>query len=324
MADAHHVIPNGNVLVRDGKIAALWSGPPPPDVSTDRARVVDAGRRGLIFPALIDVHNHPSYDVLPLWAPPSSNAQRAVGRPTGREPYDNRYGWNLTSPPEYLRLVRNAHDALNDASALDLGRDVLVHAETQAALGGESAPEGESTGVLIRAVEGTNFGRSRIDAWVPSIVNLQNAADLAQRMAAGALDAWSARTGRARSRDEQRAVPGRRARAAVRTPPRKDQPRADHAVAVVHRLRPLLLHHAQRTEDEGRTARRSGSAVPSLPREGQPGRSGRRPVRAEPLLPQVVPAFVRSSSSCRSSIRRILPVSVFGKSWTNSTRRGYA
>ncbi len=32
----------------------------------------------------------------------------------------------------------------------------------------------------------------------------------------------------------------------------------------------------------------------------------------------------RSSSSWRSSIRRILPVSVFGRSGTNSTSRGYA
>jgi 5-methylthioadenosine/S-adenosylhomocysteine deaminase len=190
MDDAHQVIPDANVLVRDGKIVAVWSEAPPPGVSTDGARTVSAGNRGLIFPALIDVHNHPSYDMLPLWPPPSSNAQPSVGRPTGREPYDNRYEWNLTSPPEYLRLVRNAHAALTDVSALDLGRDVIVHAEVQAALGGESALEGESTGVLIRAVEGENFGRSRIEAWVPTIGNLPDAPDLAQRMAAGTIDAW--------------------------------------------------------------------------------------------------------------------------------------
>jgi 5-methylthioadenosine/S-adenosylhomocysteine deaminase len=190
MDDAHHVLADGNVLVRDGKIIAVWSGPPPPGVSTEGARVVSAGQQGLIFPALIDVHNHPSYDVLPLWPPPSSNAEPAVGRPTGREPYDNRYEWNLTTSPEYLRLVRNPQAALTDASALGLGRDVLVHAETQAALGGESALEGESTGVLIRAVEGQNFGRSRIDAWVPSIGNLPDAPDIAQRMASGTIDAW--------------------------------------------------------------------------------------------------------------------------------------
>ena len=37
-----------------------------------------------------------------------------------------------------------------------------------------------------------------------------------------------------------------------------------------------------------------------------------------------VAVLARSSSSWRSSIRRIFPVSVFGSSATNSTRRGYA
>jgi hypothetical protein len=39
---------------------------------------------------------------------------------------------------------------------------------------------------------------------------------------------------------------------------------------------------------------------------------------------ELVSIRARSSSSWRSSIRRIFPVSVFGSSLTNSTRRGYA
>jgi 5-methylthioadenosine/S-adenosylhomocysteine deaminase len=190
MDDAHHVLPDGHVLVRDGRIVAVWSGSTPVGVSTEGARIVRAGNRELIFPALIDAHDHPSYDMLPLWPPPSSHAQPAFGRRTGREPYDNRYEWSLTSPPEYVRLVQHARTALTDSSALNLGRDVLVHAEAQAALAGESAIEGESTGLVIRAVEGENFGRERIDGWVPSIANLPNAPDLARELASGALDAW--------------------------------------------------------------------------------------------------------------------------------------
>ena len=47
-------------------------------------------------------------------------------------------------------------------------------------------------------------------------------------------------------------------------------------------------------------------------------RSSRHAVRGQ------VPAWARSSSSWRSSMRRILPVRVFGRSGTNSIRRGYA
>jgi hypothetical protein len=191
MDDTHHVLAQGRVLVRDGLILAVWSGPTPNGVSTDGARVVTAGPRGLVFPGLIDLHDHPSYDVLPLWVPPSSHREPASGRPSGREPYDNRYQWNLASPPEYLRLVRNAHTAL---AGLGLERDVLLHAEAQSALGGETALEGVGSGgterILIREIEGTNFGRSDVEAWVPSIGDFTDAPALRARIAGGRTRAW--------------------------------------------------------------------------------------------------------------------------------------
>src|SRR5205823_8986744 len=61
--------------------------------------------------------------------------------------------------------------------------------------------------------------------------------------------------------------------------------------------------------------------------------SGNRVVRVEPgrvdrehgaMLVRYDGLAARSSSSCLSSERRILPVRVFGSSATNSTRRGYA
>ena len=104
--------------------------------------------------------------MLPLWPPPASNRQPQFGRPTGREPYDNRYQWNTTSSPEYTRLVANPETALAFGDALGLEAQVLVHAEARAALGGEVAMQGEPelsqdpgvNGLLVRDIDGVNFG----------------------------------------------------------------------------------------------------------------------------------------------------------------------
>ena len=72
MNAAREVIQNGRVLVRDGRIAAAWKGPKPP-TGVDLTGVVRAplGRHAIIYPGLINLHDHPFYGVLPLWQPPS-------------------------------------------------------------------------------------------------------------------------------------------------------------------------------------------------------------------------------------------------------------
>ena len=116
----HDVLPFGSVLVRDGKIVAVWTGPKPPSgVMVGNASVVKAEPLDLLFPGLINLHDHPSFDVLPTWLPPSSDAQAAVGK-AGTDPYANRYQWGAdgspTAPPEELRLIANPESVLNSAS----------------------------------------------------------------------------------------------------------------------------------------------------------------------------------------------------------------
>jgi len=203
MDDAHRVLVNGRVLVRDGLIAAVWSGSRAPrGVSLRGVRVVSAGRGGLIFPGLIDIHDHPSYDVLPLWPPPASNRQPQFGRPTGREPFDNRYQWNTTSSPEYLRLVANPEMALAFGDALGLEAQVLVHAEARAALGGEVAMQGEPevpeypgvNGLLVRDIDGQNFGRDLVATEVHTVEDPEFASLVApalrREINAGSVNAW--------------------------------------------------------------------------------------------------------------------------------------
>jgi predicted amidohydrolase YtcJ len=77
----HSIVPFGRVLVRDGRIVAVWSGPrPPAGVSVGDASVVEAGPRDLLFPGLINLHDHPFFDFLEPWLPPSSHALPAQGK----------------------------------------------------------------------------------------------------------------------------------------------------------------------------------------------------------------------------------------------------
>jgi hypothetical protein len=95
MDAAGTVLHNGNVLVRNGKIVATWVGATPPKgTPIDDAIQIDLGSKALVFPGLINLHNHPTYNMLELWPPPSSHVEANLGRPLGTEPYANRYQWN--------------------------------------------------------------------------------------------------------------------------------------------------------------------------------------------------------------------------------------
>jgi 5-methylthioadenosine/S-adenosylhomocysteine deaminase len=201
MDDARTVVENGNVLVRDGRIVGVWEGKrPPAGVSVGAAAVVDLGPKALIFPGLINLHNHPTYNVLPLWPAPSSHVQADRGRPTGGEAYANRYQWNVvsaTSPAEYVRLVENPHLVLTSPAGLNLQAEAVKYAEVKALLGGETALQGATPlaatdGLLARNVDNVNFGRDRVENRVASIGTLTGAAltGLQNRMRSGQVDAW--------------------------------------------------------------------------------------------------------------------------------------
>jgi cytosine/adenosine deaminase-related metal-dependent hydrolase len=165
------VIREGNVLIRGQRIVAVWRGRrAPPRVRVGRAVVV-APRGALIFPGLINLHDHPSWSVLPPWPPPSSDGQPAFGRPTGREPYANRYQWNGANgfndaPPEERRLISAPHDVLT--SGLGLTAEAVKWAEIRGLLGGTTSEQGAgpdpaTDALLARDVDNVNFGRDRVE-----------------------------------------------------------------------------------------------------------------------------------------------------------------
>ena len=201
MDPAGTILHKGNVLVRNGKIVATWEGPQAPDgTPIGDAVVIDLGPKALIFPGLINLHNHPTFSMLNLWAAPSSHIQNSLGRPLGTEPYANRYQWNLvgvTSPLEFRRLVDNPHLLLISSLGLNLYPEVGKYAEIKAMLGGETAFQGApadptTDNILIRNVDNLNFNRDRIESRVQPITGLSGSDldSLLTRMRDSQVDAW--------------------------------------------------------------------------------------------------------------------------------------
>jgi 5-methylthioadenosine/S-adenosylhomocysteine deaminase len=198
MNEAREVLPHGRVLVENGRVIAVWDGPVPPEgVDLDDAVRPPIGQNALIYPGLINLHDHPLNAALPLWQTPSSHVQPSLGRPTGTEPYANRYQWSVNSPPEFLRLVPAARTVLTDPLALNLGPEVVKYDEARMILGGTTATQGAPANLayetlLARNVDSPNFGRDRIDNYVPAIASLSGTAlsDVVNRMRSGELEAW--------------------------------------------------------------------------------------------------------------------------------------
>jgi 5-methylthioadenosine/S-adenosylhomocysteine deaminase len=198
----HSVIPDGRVLVRGDRIVAIWQGERPPSgTPVNGAPVIELDPPALIFPGMINLHNHPTYNAVRLWPAPSSDVQPTLGRPLGTEPYANRYQWNGTfaTSPEYGRLVQTPQLALALAQGLGLEAELVKYSGVLAVIGGETSSEGAlpnpaTDELLARNVESANFGRQRIQANVPSIDSFTGAAlsGLLAQMKAGQVDAWIA------------------------------------------------------------------------------------------------------------------------------------
>jgi len=201
MDDNHTVIPHGRVLVREGRIVAVWQGPEPPEgVAVGEASVVRAGPQDLLFPGLINLHNHPRENHLHAWPAPSSHAIPAQGK-TGTDPYANRYQWgaagSTTAPPELARLVSNPANVLAEDLGLGLGGEIVKYTEVAALLGGETAIQGappnpESDGVLIRNVDNDVFDERIAEPRVGPIGSFDGTAlaSLLATMESGEVDAW--------------------------------------------------------------------------------------------------------------------------------------
>ena len=68
MDAANRILPQGVVYIEGDTIRAVQSRGEPVPVGFERAPVL--ATRGTIYPGLMELHNHLSYDILPLWRAP--------------------------------------------------------------------------------------------------------------------------------------------------------------------------------------------------------------------------------------------------------------
>ncbi len=122
-ADAS-VLDAGALEIDGGRIAGLRpAGDPPPEGWEDVPRIpVD----GTIYPGLVELHNHLSYDALPLWDVP--------------ERYADREQWGSGRVADYRRLVTGPMSVLGRREHL-LG-PLARYVECKALLGGTTTSQG--------------------------------------------------------------------------------------------------------------------------------------------------------------------------------------
>jgi 5-methylthioadenosine/S-adenosylhomocysteine deaminase len=148
------VLDDAAIFVDDaGVIEQIGPSTAPPPSGYESAPRVRTG--GVIYPGLIDLHNHLAYNTLSLWIPPGKEPYRA-------QPYDTRYQWSGTAPG-YRESIGHPAAALGTAA----GKELLKYVEVKAVVGGVTSVQGSPNttqayeGWLARNVEFERFGGAR-------------------------------------------------------------------------------------------------------------------------------------------------------------------
>jgi cytosine/adenosine deaminase-related metal-dependent hydrolase len=175
--DSRPQIPDGALYIdRDGVIVAVLDASEAPPAGFSDGAVNRVETDGVIYPGLIDLHNHIAYNCLPLWIAP--------GR---AQPWTARDQW--PKDPDYLPSITLPVNALCAAN----GKAVLKYVETKAVVGGVTAIQGSSKvgrpfeGWMVRNVEYETFrtGVVRINQAVFSLKEEKDFAKVKRRMDEG-------------------------------------------------------------------------------------------------------------------------------------------
>jgi len=159
MTGQNNVLENGNIMVEDGMIVAVWSDGEIPPINTDDISVYDT--EATIYPGLIDLHNHMHYNHIPVW---DFNVHLSESQKSEEGGYTNRYQWgdNWDYGPSITWMKNN----VQDFDRWDMASEQMKYAEVQAVAGGVTAVQGSpSSGtdswdsMLSRNVELYNFGQ---------------------------------------------------------------------------------------------------------------------------------------------------------------------
>jgi len=129
-----YVLIQDNLIVATGKTNEKY----PTNVNCNNIQEINTN--GIIFPGLINIHNHLDWNMFPVWDAP--------------EKYEIRYDWQAAS--EYDRDLRKPHEVLID----DFKIEMTKYAEVKALVGGTTTIQGSSdpwenafTKILVRNIE---------------------------------------------------------------------------------------------------------------------------------------------------------------------------
>lgn len=164
----------GEVLIQNDRISCVGAS----CAGADGATILDT--QGVIFPGLVDAHNHTQYDYLPPWKPPHL--------------YQNRYQW--ASEPSYKAAVQslNANETAHVCEQVKYG-------EVRALTGGTTTIQGtfNSNRKCFRTlVHNAEYGNELAPAGdkmatnIPGVssIDATAAASLRQQMLDGSLTAY--------------------------------------------------------------------------------------------------------------------------------------
>lgn len=128
MSRPNRVIARGAVCIERDRIAAVVDDPA--NVPAAFSRITPLETRGTIYPGLIELHNHLSYNFLPLWSVPRS--------------YTNRNQWR-TQEPEYEVYVSGPANVIGGHVDEDYARSIARFVECRSLLGGTTTTQGLSS-----------------------------------------------------------------------------------------------------------------------------------------------------------------------------------
>ncbi|MFM0351587.1 amidohydrolase family protein [Paraburkholderia sp. RL17-347-BIC-D] len=132
MDEQDTVLPDGVIYVRGNKIAAVSNATTAKPAGFENVPIITSS--GTIYPGLIDLHNHLSYDALKLWQVPKR--------------YTNRDDW--ARHPDYRRLISGPMNVLGRTASYP--EAISRYVECKCLLGGVTTAQGialfSNTGII--------------------------------------------------------------------------------------------------------------------------------------------------------------------------------
>ena len=168
----------GYILIDKNKILDIWEENEEHNLSINLNEIGIIETSGIIFPGLINLHNHMYYSTLPIWEV--------------KEDYKNRYQWNKGD--FYHTEVSWPNEILTSSKLENLRVEVVKYAEIKALVGGTTSIVGAAADkkygeILIRNAEYENFGMKKINKSVTKI-GLINETQIISEFDAGTLNTW--------------------------------------------------------------------------------------------------------------------------------------